>query len=221
MIEWNRDAASLVQITLVIVFFILLISKRRKLWKGTTYFIAATAIVIGLEIFIFVIRRHIYQFNSQPYYTIFTNLFVFLLFFLYFRSILVFEKSRRLNLLMIILFLILYVLFALLSENFFSKFSIKFYFIEVILLIGNIYLVLKETFNSDKVLNIIYYYPFWACIGLMSIYLGVTPLLIISNTGANLININIFFIILFVVNFIGYSILITGILFAKNINYIK
>ena len=196
MIEWNREAASLVQIALVIVFFILLISKRKNLGKGTTFFIAATAIVIGLEIFIFVLRRYIHQFNSQPYYTIFTNLFVFLLFFLYFRSILVLEKSRRLNLYVIVIFLIIYLLFALFSENFFSKFCIKFYFIEVIFLIYNIYLFLQETFNSDKVLNIKYYFPFWVCIGLMCIYLGVTPLLIISNTAANLININIFFIIL-------------------------
>ena len=119
---------------------------------------------------------------------------------------------------LIVFFLVNYLLFAIFSDDFFTKFSIRFYFLEVILLMVHIYLVLHETFNSDKILNIKLYSPFWAAIGLMSIYLGVTPLLIISNTAKKMMNINIFFIILFIVNFIGYSILITGILFAKNIN---
>lgn len=218
MIVWNRDVASIVQLVLVIVFFILLLIFKKRLGKKIIYFIIASAIITGIDSYVFTMRLNVPKFNSVPAYSIGINLFVFLFYFIYFRHILELKKSKKLNAVLIITFLIAYTVFAVFSENFFTKFSIKFYFIEVILLVGNIYLVLHETFNSDKILNIKSYYPFWACIGLMSIYLGVTPLLIINNTAMRMMNIDIFFIILFIVNFIGYSILITGIFFAQNLN---
>lgn len=162
-----------------------------------------------------------FQFNSVPIYNVAVNLIVFFLFFLYFRKILELRISKIINNFLIVIFLASYILFAVLSEDFFFKFPFKFYFLEVVLLTVNIFLVLQETFNSDKILNIKSYYPFWACIGLMSVYLGVTPLLIISNTSMEMMNINIFFIVLFLVNVIGYAILINGILLAKNINLKK
>lgn len=220
MVEWDRNAASVIQLLLVLIFFVLLLIKRKKLGTGINYFIVANGIVVGTDTLLFVMRLN-YKFNSVPIYSVAVNLIVFFLFFLYFRNILELKKSRIINGFLIAIFLISYLLFAIFSENFFISFPFKFYFLEVILLTVNIYLVLKETFNSDKILNIKSYYPFWACIGLMSIYLGVTPLLIISNTSMEMMNINIFFIILFIVNIIGYSILMSGLFFAKNINLKK
>ncbi|MGA9212198.1 hypothetical protein [Kaistella sp.] len=221
MIEWNRDAASIIQLLQMVIFFILLLVKRNKLGKGISYFIIASGILIFADMLIFAIRISTYRFNSVPIYTIGTSLVVFLMFFLYFHDVLELKKSKKLNLILTGVFLICYALFVVFSENFFTKFSLKFYIIEVLLLLGNIYLVLYETFNSNKILNIKSYYPFWICIGLMSIYLGVIPLMIIRNTAMEMMNINIFFIILFIVNILGYSILITGIFFARNINLKK
>lgn len=217
MIEWNRNLASIIQLILVIVFLILLLIRRDKLGKGITFFIFASGIVASLDTVIFTMRMANPQFNSIPIYSIGINLCVFLLFFLYCRQVLESKKSKTINSVLTVIFLSGYVLFAIFSNNFFKVFPYKFYFFEVVLLIGNIYLVLQETFNSDKILNIKSYYPFWVCIGLMSIYLGVTPLLIIRNSAVEMMNVNIFFIILFIVNVIGYSILITGIFFANNI----
>lgn len=218
MIAWNRDVASIFQLAVVILFFLLLLIRRKKLGKEIIYLIIASAILAGTDSFVFSMRIFTPKFDSTPAYSIGINLFVFLFYFLYFRQVLELKKSKKLNLILIVVFLICYILFAIFSENFFNKFSIRFYLIEVILLIGNIYLVLSETFNSDKILNIKPYYPFWACIGLMAIYLGITPLMILTNTAMQMMNINIFFIILFIVNVIGYSILITGVFFAQNIN---
>ena len=218
MIEWDRSISGAVQLAIMILFVVLLLFKRRKLGKGINYFILAGGIVTGLDLIIYIIRLSAPKFNSIPFYSIGVNFGVFSLFFLYLRNVLELEKSKKINLILIILFLLGYLLFAIFSDYFFTTFSFEFYFFEVFILLANIYLVLHETFNSDKVLNIWSYYPVWACIGLMSIYLGVTPLLIISNTAMKMMSINIFFIILFIVNVIGYSILITGIFFAKNIN---
>lgn len=221
MITWNRDLASVIQLALVILFFILLLVYRKKLGKDIGCFIVASAIVCSVDCFVFVTRLQTIKFNSIPIYTVGINFFVFLLFFLYFRAVLELKRSKTINSILIAIFIVSYFACAYFSDNFFNKFSFKFYFIEVVLLMGNIFLVLRETFNSDKVLKIKSYYPFWACIGLMTIYLGVTPLLIISNTPLQMMNINIFFIILFIVNVIGYSILITGIFFAEKINIRK
>ena len=220
MIEWNRNAASIIQLILVLIFFILLFVKRKKLGNGIDYFIIASGIVLVTDTALFIMRLN-FQFNSVPIYNVAVNLIVFFLFFLYFRKILELRISKIINNFLIVIFLASYILFAVLSEDFFFKFPFKFYFLEVVLLTVNIFLVLQETFNSDKILNIKSYYPFWACIGLMSVYLGVTPLLIISNTSMEMMNINIFFIVLFLVNVIGYAILINGILLAKNINLKK
>ena len=220
MIEWNRNAASIIQLILVLIFFILLFVKRKKLGNGIDYFIIASGIVLVTDTALFIMRLN-FQFNSVPIYNVAVNLIVFFLFFLYFRKILELRISKIINNFLIVIFLASYILFAVLSEDFFFKFPFKFYFLEVVLLTVNIFLVLQETFNSDKILNIKSYYPFWACIGLMSVYLGVTPLLIIRNTSMEMMNINIFFIVLFLVNVIGYAILINGILLAKNINLKK
>lgn len=221
MIEWNKEVASIIQLILIAVFLLLMLLKKKKLGSGIIYFIIATAIVLCIDTFIFTIRFSIPIFNSVPLYTIGTNLFVFLLFFLYFRHVLEWKKSKIINLVTIIVFIICYASFAVFSENFFTTFPFKFYFVEVVLLIANVYLVLHETFNSDKVLRIKHYFPVWVCIGLMAIYLGVTPLMIISNSAMKLMTVNIFFLILFIVNVIGYSILITGTILARNINIKK
>ena len=218
MLEWNRNVLSIIQLLLVIAFFLLLLFKRKKLGEGIIYLIISSCIVVIIDTSLFFIFLTIHKFNSTPVYTIGMNFFVFLLFFLYFRKILQTKVFRAINLILILIFLVSYGSFAIFSETFFTQFSIRFYIIEVVILMCNIYLVLNQTFNSDKILNIKLYYPFWACIGLMATYLGVTPLLVISNTASEMMNINIFFLILFVVNLIGYSILITGIFYAKNIN---
>lgn len=217
MIEWNREISSGIQLFMVVLLFFLLIIKRKNLGKGIIYFIVAGGMVVCIDTFVFVMRLQNPKFNSIAFYSIAINLFVFLLFFIYFYHVLEQPKSKKLSLAFTGIFLVTYLLFALFSPDFYKKFPYVFYIIEVFLMIGSIFLVLRETFNSDRVLNIKTYYPMWACIGLMSIYLGVMPLLIISNSVAQVMNIKIFFIILFVVNVVGYSILIIGTFFAKNI----
>ncbi|WP_126340428.1 hypothetical protein [Kaistella jeonii] len=125
------------------------------------------------------------------------------------------EKLKRVNLLLIVLFLLNYIGSAIFVENFFTRFPFFSYFVEVVLLTGSIFLVMSQTFNSDKILGLGHYFPFWVCISLLVTYLGVLPLLVISYTATNLMNLNIFFVLLFLVNVAGYTILFFGILKAK------
>ena len=215
--EWNRDIASYIQLAVVIIFFLLLIVKRKNLGEGILFFILAAGIVVGADSYILTMRLLNSNFNSVPIYSIAVNFFVFLLYFLYLRNILTNQLSRQINFISIVLFIITYFVFAVVNKDFFTRFPFNFYFAELVILLINIFMVLREIFNSDKILNIKAYYPIWACIGLMALYLGITPLLIISHSVLKLMNVNIFFIILFLINIIGYSILIAGIFFGNKL----
>lgn len=216
MIEWNRTAASIVQLSLMFLVFVLMLLRRKNLGSGKWYFITASGIILFLDLFLFAKRLSTPNFQSAMYYTVFVNFGCFFIYFLYFQQLLKSGIYKLINILIIFLFLITYFGFYYFDPDFFRIFSFKFYFVEVILLMGSIIILLRQTFNSNKVLDIKSYFPFWVCIGLMIIYLGVIPLLLISYSDIKLMNITIFFIILFIVNIIGYLILLAGVLFAKN-----
>ncbi|KIA90375.1 hypothetical protein OA86_00250 [Kaistella jeonii] len=199
----------------MLICLLFLILKRRKLEKGSNYFIFGLGILTFIEIYCTLQKFINITYNSSILYVIGINLIVFLLFFLYFQSILISEKLKRVNLLLIVLFLLNYIGSAIFVENFFTRFPFFSYFVEVVLLTGSIFLVMSQTFNSDKILGLGHYFPFWVCISLLVTYLGVLPLLVISYTATNLMNLNIFFVLLFLVNVAGYTILFFGILKAK------
>jgi len=52
----------------------------------------------------------------------------------------------------------------------------------------------------------------------MAIYLGITPLMVIGDSSTRIINVNIFFLLLFIVNMLGYAILLIGIFYAQGKN---
>ena len=216
MIEWNKELGVLIQIFLMVLTLFFLILRRNQLGKSINYFISAISLGCGIEIFNFVSKYFDEEYNSVPVYIIGVNLIIFFIFFLYFYQLLEVKRFKRIGVALIVIFLLGYFISAIAQKDFFNSFPFVFYCAEVALLSMIIFLVLWQTFNSDRILKLKSYYPFWVSIGLMVIYLGVVPLLIVSNTAKTMMNLNIFFIILFAVNVIGYSILLTGIFYAKN-----
>ena len=213
--EWNRELSGFIINFTMLTCVIALILKRKNLEEGINYFIAAMGIITLIEIFLLIYIHFNPNFNSSTIYIIGVNFFVFGLFFLYFHHVLNTRKLKQISLFIMGLFLLNYLFSALFIERFFLQFSLISYFIEVILLFGSINLVLSQIFNSDKILVLSTYFPFWICISLLVIYLGVLPLLIISETAEIVMNLQIFFAILFFVNMAGYLILIAGIIRAK------
>lgn len=212
---WNRDIANLFVLLLVLLSFILIIKKRNYIGKGQNYIIAAIGLSLLIEGFSLVMRYVKSPVNVSMLYIFGINLIVFFLFFLYFQSILTSRKLKLVNKILIGLFLLSYCYFAIYDEHFFTKFPFFSYFVEVVLLTCSIYLVMSQTFNSDKILNLGSYFPFWVCMSLLVTYLGVLPLLIAGHTATKLMNLNIFFAILFLVNVLGYGILLVGIIKVK------
>ena len=76
-----------------------------------------------------------------------------------------------------------------------------------------------ETFNSDIILNITKYFPFWVSLSLIIIYIGLLPILLFINRVNSNLSAETFHLILFLINIIGYSVLFYGILKSNKINY--
>jgi len=215
MMIWNREFMRSFIAFLMFVSFVLLIIKRKNIEKGSSYFIAAIGLLAFIEVYSAFQRLPDATYNSSILKIVGVNFMVFLLFFLYFQNILTSGKLKKINAVLIVMFLLNYMCSAIIDKDFFNKFPFITYFVEVVLLTAGIYLVMSQTFNSEKILALGNYFPFWACISLMVTYLGALPLLLINDTVATLINLNIFSAILFLVNVAGYTILLFGIFKAK------
>lgn len=217
---WDRELAGFIINLIMVISLASLIIRRKNLGNDIVYFIIAIGLLTTIEIFNTIKLALDPDFNSSRIYVIGVNFFTFLLFFIYFQKVLYVKRSKNINLIIIGIFFLNYFLSVILIDDFFRQFSFFSYFIQIILLIGSIYLVLSQIFNSDKVLVLSTYFPFWVCLSLLVTYLGLLPLLIISNTAEKMMNLEIFFSILFLVNLGGYLILLFGISRAKNDNKI-
>lgn len=218
--NWDRELLGTIINILMFISVISLLIKKKNLGNGISYFIVAIGLLTAIEFFNSIQLAVRPDFNSSMIYVIGVNFFVFLLFFIYFQNLLYVQKLKIIHYFIIALFLLNYLFSAIFNERFFNQFSFLSYFVQVILLISSIYLVLSQTFNSDKILVLNSYFPFWICISLLVTYLGILPLLIISNTAEKMMSLEIFFTILFLVNFVGYLVLIIGIFRANDDNKI-
>lgn len=215
---WNRDLAGIIVALLMLTSLVLMIIKRKRLEQGSFYFISAVAVIILVDTFSLVGKHFSENYNSTIFYVLGINLVAFFLFFMYFHQLLKSVKLKRINLILILLFFINFIYSAVVDDHFFKSFPFFNYFIEVLLLSLSIYLVMSQTFNSDKILYLRRYFPFWVCLSLLVTYLGVMPLLIVSFTAENMMNVTVFHIVMFSVNLVGYSILLVGILNVKKIS---
>ena len=90
-------------------------------------------------------------------------------------------------------------------------------FFNVFLLLFVIALFLLDTFKTDLILEINHYYPFWFSLGLIVVYLGMVPSIIISKISSSTMTSGLWVFITFIINFVGYGILLIGLLKAKKI----
>lgn len=221
--EINRLYLSSALLVVYLAIIVLLIVKRQNLRPHISYFIAAMIIVFCSEFFS-TVGKVVYgdQFNSTPFMAGGVIICFFFMVFVYFYKILESKLSKQLQMGIIIVNVINVVLSLILIKDFFVFLPYPTYFVTIILLLCSVTLFFFETFNSEKILNIMGYYPFWIAISLIVLYLGLVPLIVISKRAVELsISKNIFFILLYSVNFTGYAIMFIGILFSKRENLIR
>lgn len=205
---------------LLVIYFIiitLLIIRRKQLGPQIWYFIISMILVFLSELFA-TIGKIMYgeQYNSTPFMSggvIICSLSAVLI---YYYKILENRRSKNIQLGIVCLNFLNIILSVIFIDDFFSFLPYITYFVTIFLLLLSITLFFFETFNSEKILNITTYYPFWIALSLIVIYLGVLPLIIMSKNAIQLsISKNIFLILLYSVNFTGYTIMLVGIFFSK------
>ena len=90
-------------------------------------------------------------------------------------------------------------------------------FFNVFLLLFAISLFLLDTFKTDLILEINHYYPFWFSLGMIVIYVGIVPSIFISKIITKATTSNLWSFIVFLINLVGYGILLIGLFKAKKL----
>lgn len=201
---------------LEIILVIGVIYFRRHLGKEIIFFIISLIFIVASELtssYLGIILRK----ESVKVFIIGIFLFAFFFIFYYYYRLFESQLAKRLQRIIIVLFFLNYILSIVLIPNFFKSFPNFTYFVDCILLLATFGLFFYETFQTEKILNITSYYPFWISIGLFIIYICLLPLFLISSAAQNAMDIWVFRGILLSINLIGYTIMILGLFITKKI----
>ncbi len=211
-----KDFGSTTVNLLYLAIILLMVVYRKYLGKHIEIVIAAMSVTFITEVTTIVLQRlHIVQVTTI-YYVIGIIGIVYLLFLVYFYKLMQNPQLRRIQLGIVAAHLINFALSAVLVENFFYVFPDITNFTSIFLILVSLFIFLNDTFNSDKILLIKAFYPFFVAVSLTFIYVGLVPILFFSNRIDLDTEKLIFYIMLYSINIIGYSIMLAGIFFAKN-----
>lgn len=212
-----KDIAGLLLVFIMFTTFMILILRRKCLGKNIGIFIIAMGVITFVQAYGSYYRAIDQEYNSYPVSIIGVAFILFLLLFLYFHLTLQTRKFKTISKWLIILFLLNYLLSVLLFENFLYNPPLTVYFGGIFLLSTTIIMVLAETFNSPEIFSLKSYFPFWVCISILITYLGAGPLVLARHTLQSL-GADVYYLVLLLVNILGYSVLLVGVFNAKNEN---
>lgn len=218
--EINRILLSSILIFIYFLIILLMVIKRKELGSQIHYFIIAMLFVFLSES-LSLLGTILYgdSFKGNKINVVGIIILFFLAVFVYFYKTLENKRLKTIQLGIIVAHILNIIISLIFIEDFFIYLPYPTYFVTIVLLLASVALFFFETFNSEKVLNIMDYYPFWIAISLIVLYVGLLPLMIISKNAMELsISRNIFLILLYTVNFTGYTIMLGGIFFSKKTN---
>ena len=208
-----RDISGAIGVGVLIVTLFILLYRRHRMGQGGGYFLASLFALTAIEGYSTFQRATDKTYNTSPVYIIGIELVVFALLLFYFRKLLVRPVFRSISMAIILFFFIQYFLGAFLIDDFFTKLPFITYLLGVLCIAGSVILVLWQTFNSNEIFTLNNYFPFWACVSTLIIFIGVLPLLVARYYAG--LNANIFYTTLFLVHVLGHLATIIGILKAK------
>lgn len=218
--EINRILLSGILNVIYLLIIVLMVVKRKELGNQIHYFIIAMLFVFLSES-LSLLGTILYgdSFKGNKINVVGIIILFFLAVFVYFYKTLENKKLKTIQFGIVVLHIFNIIISLIFIDDFFIYMPYPTYFATIVLLLASVALFFFETFNSEKVLNIMDYYPFWIAISLIILYVGLLPLMIISKNAMQLsISRNIFLILLYTVNFSGYTVMLTGIFFSKKTN---
>ena len=142
---------------------------------------------------------------------------LFLLFFLMYQKIIKNQLLNNISKGVIVLFLLSYF-YHIFTINLSDGFPNKLLFFNVFLLLFVIALFLIDVFNTDLILDIKNYFPFWFSLGLIILYMAMVPSVIITGISNLKMKKGLWSLVVFIINFLGYGITFLGLLKAKKLD---
>ncbi len=218
--EIDRILLSSILNVIYLLIIVMMVVKRKELGSQIHYFIIAMLFVFLSES-LSLLGTILYgdSFKVIRINVVGVIILFFLAVFVYFYKTLENEKLKTIQFGIVVLHILNIIISIIFIDDFFTYMPYPTYFATIVLLLASVALFFFETFNSEKVLNILDYYPFWIALSLIILYVGLLPLIIISKNAVQLsISRNIFLILLYTVNFSGYMVMLTGIFFSKRTN---
>ncbi|NRS92019.1 hypothetical protein [Frigoriflavimonas asaccharolytica] len=217
--SWDKDIGLLVIDILMLSICILMYKKKTILGTYGKYMFAAMVVSFVIDVIIYYIgiQKNIPGISSLYIYIYGQTGVFFMLLFLMYQNLIKDKKLQKIAKLILISFVIFF-LFQIYQLDISIKLLQNILYFDVFLLLFAITLFLLDTFKTDIILNLKNYYPFWFSLGLIIIYLAIIPSIIISSSPKSIKNNELWSIIIFFVNFIGYGIIFVGLFTAKKLD---
>ncbi len=193
-----------------IIVMTLMIIKYRKTGKENLFFIIGYLLFSLIDISCY----FYFKLTSLPtdiFYVIGFLMIVFFLYLFYYYQLLYVPMLKKIQVIILILFVLNIVIMFYTEDDLLHHFSFNMLYVDILLLLFSIILFLYQTFNSDKILEIKNYLPFWISVALLIFFIGSIPILFFRTTVSE----SIYFFILFMLNLISNGILILGLVWNK------
>ncbi|WPO90967.1 hypothetical protein [Chryseobacterium sp. YR459] len=208
--NWNIETGKQISMILSIIVILLMVIKYRKTGKENLFFIIGYLLFSLIDIFCY----FYYDLTNLPtdiFYVIGFLMIVFFLYLFYYHQLLYVPLLKKIQTIILILFVLNIAVMFYMEDDLLHHFSFNMLYVDILLLLFSIILFLYQTFNSDKILEIKSYLPFWISVALLIFFIGSIPILFFRTTVSE----TIYFFILFMLNLISNGILILGLIWNK------
>lgn len=208
--NWNIEIGKQLTMVISIVVMVLMIIKSRKIGKENLFFIIGYLLSSLIDIFCY----FYFMLTGLPtdiFYVIGFLMIVFFLYLLYYYQLLYVPILKKIQLIILAIFILNIAVMLYQKDDLLHHFSFTMLYVDILLLLFSIILFLYQVFNSDKILGINNYLPFWISVALLIFFIGSIPILFFRATVSE----SIYFFILFMLNLISNGILIFGLIRNK------
>lgn len=188
----------------------LMLIKCRKIWKENLFFIVGYVLFSVIDIFCYFYFKSTNR-STEIFFVIGFLMIVFFLYLLYYFQLLYWPLLKKMQFILLVAFAVNIVVMFYVEDDLLHHFSFNMLYTDILLLLFSIILFLYQTFNSDKILELNNYLPFWISVSLLILFIGSIPILYFRTTVSE----HIYFFILFMLNLISNGILILGIFLNK------
>jgi len=208
--NWNIEIGKQISMVISLLVIALMVIKYRKIGKENLFFIAGYILFSLIDIFCYFYFKSTHQ-STEMFYVIGFLMVVFSMYLLYYFQLLYWPVLKKLQLFLLVLFVGNIAVMFYTEEDLLHHFSFNMLYINILLLLFSIILFLYQTFNSDKILELNNYLPFWISVSLLILFIGSIPILYFRTTVSE----HIYFFILFMLNLISNGILMLGLIWNK------